>query len=156
MKACGKSFHDEAGEVVDCTEENLCRGCLRTRLEILRDQAVTALVPHFSIGKAAEVFSEMKLRGKRLTESLFIMSRVDEEIHRNTRLLPTERICKDGQVAVDAREFSLLSQHWQLWEKVGEDGRPEVEEARLEVIFALTDLYEKRDVADVPGKGGVG
>lgn len=55
------------------------------------------------------------------------------------------RIAPDQRV-VDAREFSLLSQHWQLWEKTDGDAATDAtEQSRLDVVFALTELYKKRN-----------
>jgi len=54
---------------------------------------------------------------------------------------------KPGGVVVDAKEFSLLSQHWQLWEGLAEsegDAHQDKFAAQMDVILALTDLYALR------------
>lgn len=103
MNVCGKSFHDERGEVVECSEENLCRACLQARLNAFRDHMVSVLVPEFTIGQFEKLREKMGIRGIAVLRMLVIAKHVDEEIHKGAKLIPTENICKDGEVVVPAK-----------------------------------------------------
>lgn len=65
--------------------------------------------------------------------------------------IPASQVLQPGQKVVDAKEFSLLSQHFQLWEKECDD--QDVLGARLDVVFALNELYEQRNAKGGEVKG---
>jgi len=67
------------------------------------------------------------------------------------QLIPAPQALQPGQKVVDAKEFSLLSQHFQLWEKECDD--QDVLGARLDVVFALNELYEQRNAKGGEVKG---
>ena len=94
---CGTSYHDERGDVQDCTSVEPCRACLRQRIAQLEAQRGGAVVAP-ELKDSDSVWQDAAFLGKEYSAGLrdgfdLAVSRIQP--------IPADRVLTDGMVGVD-------------------------------------------------------
>lgn len=114
---CGASYHDERGDVQDCTSVEPCRACLRRRIEQLEAQRGGAAgVPELTAGDIeARLDSTFgALKGEPENEQAVEWTFKDSRWAYNLAVsriqpIPADRVLAEGMVGVDREEWEVTS-----------------------------------------------
>ena len=108
---CGTSYHDERGDVQDCTSVEPCRACLRRRIEQLEAQRGGAVVVPES-DKPTPEFMENYVEGFDPGEkcaALFGWREGRADLRKSIQPIPADRVQGKGVVGVDREEWEVTS-----------------------------------------------
>lgn len=142
---CGTSYHDERGDVQDCTSVEPCRACLRRRIEQLEAQrGGVVVVPEYPENSFDVRMAVQKAGG---------MADFDQGVFRagweflasRIQPIPADRVLTDGMVGVDREELGALRSFYEIvrCHMMAEGGIPMSDALGL----AMDTLDEVRDRA---------
>ena len=107
---CGASYHDERGDVQDCTSVEPCRACLRRRIEQLEAQRGGVIVAPEYPENSFDVRMAVQKAGGMADFDQGIFRAGWEFLASRIQPIPADRVLGPGMVGVDRESIELCIQ----------------------------------------------